>query len=481
MGKKFLMQGRVSAWLSAFGFQTSRQHVDISRSVGHPIHMYWILVLALIAAFPAFAADTSISRRSPVVEAVERVGPAVVNVSTEQVLEMNRGPFRTWQDPLFDQFFRDFFEPRRQRVTRSSLGSGVVIDKDGYILTNQHVLLRSARITVTLVDDRDFEATLVGSDADSDLAVLRVKSDRPLPVVPMGHSDDLMIGETVIAIGNPFGLSHSVTTGVISAVGRSIRAEDQVYYDLIQTDASINPGNSGGPLLNIRGELIGINTAIYQKAQGIGFAIPIDRARRIVTDLISYGEVQLAWVGVLLQEITPQLGAALQTSSEGVLVRGLEEDSPAEKAGVRPGDIITAMDGKPVRSFAEWDSRLRDHSTGSTIRLTLQRESTNLTVDVHTRRFPDDRADALTWRLLGLRLGERNPGLRVIAVRPGSPADKVGIVPGDSVTGLAGRPTDTLDAFRHGFIALRHAQQVLLSVQRGKRVYNVPLPLAAAF
>lgn len=440
--------------------------------------MTWIFAILLLLTSTAFAADPPVSRRSPVVEAVERVGPAVVNVSTEQVLERNRNPFPTWRDPLFDQFFRDFFEPRRERVRRSSLGSGVVIDKDGYILTNQHVLLRSARITVTFVDERDFEATLVGSDADSDLAVLQVHSDRPLPVVKMGRSDDLMIGETVIAIGNPFGLSHSVTTGVVSAVGRSIRSEDQIFYDLIQTDASINPGNSGGPLLNVRGELIGINSAIYQKAQGIGFAIPIDRARRIVSDLISYGEVQLAWVGVLLQDLTPELAHALHTSSAGVLVREIEEGSPAQLAGVRRGDILTALDGKPLRSFAEWQSRLRDHAPESTMRLTLERESTTLTVDVRARRFPDERADRVAWQRMGLRLAESRNGLKVAAVRPSSPAARVGIRPGDSIKALAGHPTKGLDDFRHGIFAVRDAQQVLLTVQRGNQVYHVPLPLA---
>jgi S1-C subfamily serine protease len=258
--------------------------------------MRHVIVLGCVAAFanPALAAlDTD--RRSAVVEAVERVSPAVVNVSTTQVIEQGSAPFPRFRDPFFDEFFRDFIEPRPQRFTRTSLGSGVIVRPDGHILTNQHVVLRASRITVTLADGREFEASLVGSDADSDLAVLKVDSTDPLPSVEMGTAGDLMIGEMVIAIGNPFGLSHTVTTGVVSATGRSLRSDEQVFQDLIQTDASINPGNSGGPLLNIRGAVIGVNTAIYQKAQGIGFAVPIDRARRVVDDLISYGAVRVDW------------------------------------------------------------------------------------------------------------------------------------------------------------------------------------------
>src|SRR5262249_42984734 len=185
--------------------------------------------------------------------------------------------------------------PPPRRFTRASLGSGVIVASDGTILTNEHVVLRASRIHVTLADEREFDAKLVGADADSDLAVLRVTAGKALPSVTLGSSADLMIGETVIAIGNPFGLAHSRTTGRVSAPGRSLTSEERPYADFLQTDASINPGNSGGPLLDIRGQVIGINTAIYGKAQGIGFAIPVDRARRVMHDLVSYGEVRRPW------------------------------------------------------------------------------------------------------------------------------------------------------------------------------------------
>jgi serine protease Do len=437
-----------------------------------------VAILAfLLVAGPAFAATPS--RRTPVVDAVERVGPAVVNVSTTQIVERQLAPSPMWQDPFFDQFFRDFFEPRRQRFTQSSLGSGILIRKDGYVLTNQHVVLRASKITITLADERDFEAHLVGSDADSDLAVLKLTTDGPLPAVEMGHSDDLMIGETVIAIGNPFGLSHTVTTGVVSAVGRSVRAQDQVFYDLIQTDASINPGNSGGPLLNIRGELIGINSAIYQNAQGIGFAIPIDRARRVVADLITYGEVQPGWVGISVQALTPDLARHFGSAGRtGVLVTAIESDSPAQSAGIQRGDLILSVDDRPVHSADEWESRLRDAPIGSTLHLSLQRDGRSRVVTVVARHFPSARADRLTWRLLGLRLAEHDGALRVAAVRRQSPADRVGIREGDVISALAGRPVHTMEEFRLRMVKNRHAQRVLVSVRRGPHLYQVPLPLA---
>ncbi|MBU4102142.1 MAG: trypsin-like peptidase domain-containing protein, partial [Proteobacteria bacterium] len=212
----------------------------------------------------------------------------VVNISSEFEVSKRINPFSGFGiDPFFDSFFKDFFDPgleRRQK--RTSLGSGVIIDgKRGFILTNSHVITKTGTITVTLKDEREFTANIVGADPDSDLAVLQITSKTPLPAIEMGSSEDIMIGETVIAIGNPFGFSNTVTTGVISAINRGISAEDRVFHDFIQIDASINPGNSGGPLLNINGELIGINTAIYAKAQGIGFAIPINKAKKLYLTL----------------------------------------------------------------------------------------------------------------------------------------------------------------------------------------------------
>jgi Do/DeqQ family serine protease len=435
-------------------------------------------VLTLRLAAPA-AIDPI--RRTPVVEAVQKVSPAVVNISTETIVARQTSPFPAFRDPLFEEFFHDFFEPRVERYKQTSLGSGVIIRPDGYILTNQHVVLRGSQIKVTLADDRDFKAQLIGADSDSDLAVLKVKADRQLPYVNMGDSDDLMIGETVIAIGNPFGLSHTVTTGVVSALGRSLKTGEQTYYDFVQTDASINPGNSGGPLLNLSGDLIGINTAIYQKAQGIGFAIPINRARRIVTDLISYGEVHVPWVGAIVQDLTPELAAQLGMKTQhryGVVVRSIESGSPAADAGITPGEVITAVDNRDVRSAEEYDQRIRDHAESSTIELTVTGASGTRRLTLHARRFPPERADALAWQLIGVRLTDARNGLRVDAVRPQSPAARIGVDVGDAIVALAGTSVRSLEDFRRRMIEVRSARGALVSIRRGAYVYQVNVPFA---
>jgi Do/DeqQ family serine protease len=414
------------------------------------------------------------SRRNRVVEAVERVSPAVVNISAQQVVE-EPAPFPTFRDPFFEEFFRDFFEPRR--YTRTSLGSGVIVRSDGYVVTNQHVILGSGRVRVALADEREFDAELVGADSDSDLAVLRVRSQNPLPAAPLGDSDTLMIGETVIAIGNPFGLSHTVTTGVVSAVGRALRTKDQTFYDFIQTDASINPGNSGGPLVNIDGEVIGINTAIYQKAQGIGFAIPVNRAKRIVHDLIAFGEVQIPWVGAVVQDLTQAELASSSGPRAGVLVRRVEPGSPAAESGIRPGDVIVAVDDRPVHSSDQYEQLLRDRGPGAEIELRIWRDGAKKATRVRARLFPLERADDLAWQLIGVRVREGRDGLAIVRVRSGSPADEIGVRPGDFLVGLAGASLDSVATFRKKIVQVRNSAAVLLSVRRWRRVYHVRVPL----
>jgi Do/DeqQ family serine protease len=438
-----------------------------------------------LAAAAGFAAAVLVgrtpgatSRETPVVLAVQKAAPAVVNVYTEKIVERTVDPFGTWRDPFFDEFFRDFFEPRKQRFRTSSLGSGVVIRPDGYVLTNQHVVQRASQIKIKLLDDREFDAELIGADSDSDLAVLKVKGNQELPYIEMGSSADLMIGETVIAIGNPFGLSNTVTVGVVSAQGRSLKSEQQTYYDFIQTDASINPGNSGGPLLNIDGELIGVNAAIYQKAQGIGFAIPIDRARRIVNDLISYGEVHVPWVGLFVQDITPSLARHFGVAAgRGVVVAMVEEDSPASKAGVERGDIIIGLAGAPVGSTEEYDQRLRNETENAAVRMDLVRAQKALGLTLQAEPFPSERADALAWKSLGIRVAEGRDGMRVTEVRRGSPAGRIGFQAGDEIVALGGRPVLKLERFRREVAASRASRSVLVSLRRGRLLYHVTVGL----
>ncbi len=435
-------------------------------------------VLAAPAAALARGAESDPVRRSLVVQAVEKASPAVVNISTEQVVEGRRSPFPFPQDPFFDEFFRDFTDPRPRRFTRSSLGSGVLVAADGTILTNAHVILRASRIHVTLADEREFDAKLVGADADADIAVLRVQAGQDLPFLPPPTAADvLLIGESVIAIGNPFGLSHTVTTGVVSAVGRSLQSEERLLTDFIQTDASINPGNSGGPLLNIKGELIGINTAIYGKAQGIGFAIPIERARRVMHDLVSYGEVRHVWIGLTVQDMTPALAQHFG-ARRGVVVAEVEPDSPAAAAGVARGDAILEVDGRAVHSREEFEQRVHDRAEGDRIRLTRLRDQRQNEVTLRAASFPTARADDLAWQRLGLTLGEDDDGVAVKRVRNGSPAARIGVERGDRILGIGGTPVSTLTEFRRRMIGLRGARSVLLSIGRGPYQYNVNVPLA---
>src|SRR6184192_3113882 len=436
-----------------------------------------IAALALPAVAAARGAESDPERRSLVVQAVEKASPAVVNVSTEQIVEQRGSPFPFPQDPFFEEFFRDFVDPRPRRFKTTSLGSGVIVAADGTIMTNVHVIERASRVRVTLNDQREFDATLVGADADADIAVLRVKAGGDLPHIPFGTSADLMIGETVIAIGNPFGLSHTVTTGVVSAVGRSLRSEERTYADFIQTDASINPGNSGGPLLDIRGELIGINTAIYGKAQGIGFAIPVDRARRVMRDLVSYGEVRRPWLGLVVQDLTPELAQHFGTT-KGVVVAEVEAESPAVSAGLTRGDVIVRVDGRDVHSREEFEQRVEAHGEGEHATLTLRRDGRDQDHEVALTPFPAAHADDLAWSLLGLGVAEKGDALEVRRVSPGSPAARIGVQTGDRLLGLAGAPLRSMGEFRRKIIELRGAREVLLSVGRGPYQYNVNVPLA---
>lgn len=420
------------------------------------------------------------TRRSPVVIAAQKASSAVVSILSVKPVERSRNPFGSFdRDPLFDDFFRDFFSPYNQRQTEQSLGSGVVIRPDGYILTNEHVILQSETVEIQLANNRKLGARLVGADSDSDLAVLKVEDGQKLPYIPLGSSHDLMIGETVIAIGSPFGLSHTVTTGVVSAVNRSLNTGERTYYDFIQTDASINPGNSGGPLVNIKGELIGINTAIYGKAQGIGFAIPISRAKRIVRDLINYGAVETPWVGLVVQTLTPELAVhfSLKEDQRGVLVRGVEPDSPAARAGIRRGEVILSLDGKSLRTAEEYLQRERERSSGDRLQLGVLQGNTEKTIRVKASRFPLLKADDLAWQLLGLTLGETRGGLEVRTIRPGSPAVQIGMQQGDVLLGVSGTSTPTVDVFRRKMIDVRLSQSILLSVGRGRRRYHVTVPL----
>ncbi len=432
-------------------------------------------------------------RRTPVVRVVEETTPAVVNISTDIYESRPAYPFfGPTRDPFFDQFFNRFFgPPARERFHRQSLGSGVLIDREGHILTNHHVILKASKIHVTLASGKEYEAGVVGSDPTSDLAVLKIDPAEPLHPVRLGTSSDLMIGETVVAIGNPFGLSHSVTTGVISALNRSIQSGELVYKDFIQTDASINPGNSGGPLLNIRAELIGINTAIYSEAQGIGFAIPVDRAKRIMDDLIHYGEVQPAWFGIEVQALNARLAKYLGYGGrDGVLVTEVYQGSPAARAGIRVQDILVKAGDTVLSSPREYARFLRRTTVNDEVTFQVFRKGKMLRVKAKGAALPEEMLDRFCRRALGIQvrdltnralLGAGIRGVEIAQVFRGTQAERIGLRPGDVVLKIDDRDVPDVKRFRKALSRLRGRSNVTLQVLRGRYLYYVTLELGVPF
>ena len=452
-----------------------------------PSRWFWVIFVFAVMGPPLAFADERYNRRTPLVRAVEKVSPAVVNIYTTEISRSARNPFRGFGNNLFDQFFKDFLPPTANQ--KRSLGSGVLINGEGFILTNEHVIAKAAKIHVVLSDKQEFDASVIGSDIKSDLAIIKINSGKLLPYIEMGRSDDLMVGEQVLAIGDPFGLRHTVTTGIISALNRNIRAgKNKVYSDFIQVDASINPGNSGGPLLNINGSLIGINTAIFQKAEGIGFAIPIDHARRIVDELIHYGKVRRGWLGVSVQELDTQLLRHFQLDwQKGVLVVGVADRSSAGKADLKRGDIIIAIDDYEVRDKSDFRGRMASYTVDSVIRFSILRDGKMIERKVRVTSIPKGYVKEFTRNWLGLQVQENSErfaranrlmaskGMVVMEVIPNSAAGKIGINPGDIIRQMNQKRVDSEEDYNKAVADMNNPDRILLLVQRGRQGYYVTL------
>ena len=355
------------------------------------------------------------SRRNAIVEAAERVGPAVVSISV-----MQTQVYRQTNPGLGADFWNYFFfGPREYRKQVHSLGSGIIINSEGYILTNEHVVSGAEQITVTLTSGEQYQANLIGSDESTDLAVLKIISDKTdYPFALLGDSDDLMTGEWAIAIGNPFGYllddtKPTVTVGVISAVNRDIKLEagqKQVYRNMIQTDAAINPGNSGGPLVNARGDVVGINTFIFSSSrgsEGVGFAIPINRAKAVISDLINTGEVVKAWVGMRLAKITPIVAQGLGLNvKNGLIVASVDEMSPAKNAGISQGDLVLKVNNEDVTKQSDWEEIVSYARVGQKMELLMLRGNDTLDVNIVPEELPIKKAPSYTDRF----------GLKVVAI-----------------------------------------------------------------
>lgn len=422
-----------------------------------------LIILTSLAGGQPAPAEPSSLRRTPVVEVVQRAGPAVVNISASS----RRTPFSrggSWSE-RFDQFFGS--RPRR-RSEAQSLGSGVIIDRSGLVLTNEHVIAGASDVTVVLADRRSFRAEVIGADPDFDIAVLQVEGAKELPTVEVGTSSDLMIGEPVVAIGNPFGLANTVTTGVVSALHRVLEAGERVYEDFVQTDAAINPGNSGGALLNIEGRLIGVNTAIHSEGRGIGFAIPIDKAQAIVQEVLRYGEVRPAFTGVLVDP----------SSRPGARVLSVFQPSPAWSAGLRPGDVIIDLGGQEVRDGRGFRQLARTLVPGRERKLGVRDDQGRTrTVVLRVADLDLDRAARIGARRLGLTTELRGRRFVITGVQPDSDAYAVGVRAGDLLIGLAGRRLRRESGLNALLAAIYDADQISAIIGRGGRAYSVTLVL----
>lgn len=419
-----------------------------------------------------------------VINVANTTGKAVVSISTERTTRIGvrryysfpfgESPFG--EDDFFRRFFEDFFGEFPEREYKQiGLGSGVIIDSEGYILTNEHVVGEADKITVTLPDGREFKGEVKGKDKRSDLAIVKINAHN-LPVAKLGNSDNLRIGEWVIAIGNPFGFAlqnpePTVTVGVISALHRSLSrslGRDRDYTDLIQTDAAINPGNSGGPLVNLKGEVMGINVAIFSTSggyQGIGFAIPINKAKRIISKLIEGKKVLYGWLGVTVQDLTEDLAKYFGLPDKnGVLVAKVLENSPAQKAGIKESDIIRKFDNKPINNTRELVSIVSQTEVGRKVNVVVIRDKKEINLDVEIGSRPENLEEltseaisANIWRgieaedltsenLRRYRIEEKR-GVVVINVEPNSPADEAGIMPGDVIVEINKEPVKNLSDY----------------------------------
>ncbi|HAR94780.1 MAG TPA: peptidase [Deltaproteobacteria bacterium] len=417
---------------------------------------------------------------------VKEVTPAVVNINTTTVVkgvDLNEKMVNPFKDFFGNDFFEKFFgdAPRREFKQRS-LGSGFIIDKEGHILTNNHVVEKASSIRVKLTDGKEYEAKVVGKDPKTDIALIKINAKNGLPVAVIGDSDKLEVGDWVLAIGNPFGLERTVTSGIVSAKGRVIGQGP--YDDFIQTDASINPGNSGGPLFNLRGEVVGISTAIVSGGQGIGFAIPINAAKLLLPQLKAKGRVVRGWLGVVIQKVTPELAKSFQIKeSEGALVSDVIEDSPASRADIRRGDVIVSFDGHKIKEMDQLPRMVAGTEIGRKARIGLVREGKYQDVDVIIGEMKDEKKETAeispeAEKNFGLVVQNINPdiarhlslkdrrGVIVTDIRPGSPAEEADLRPGDIIREINRRPIKNIEDFKEVMRRANTRDGVVMLVKR---------------
>ena len=428
-----------------------------------------------------------------IADIAEKNGPAVVNIDTVRMVE-TQNPFL--DDPIFGHFFGDQFKEYTRTIPQKGTGSGFIINQEGYIITNEHVVHKADKIKVTLSDGREFTGEVIGSDTTSDMAIVKIKADH-LPLVALGDSDKLRVGEIVVAIGNPYGLQQTVTMGVVSAKGRSIPTgiEGRVYKDFIQTDTAINPGNSGGPLLNTKGEVVGINTAIIPYAQGIGFAIPINIAKKNIDDLINLGKVRRSWLGVYIQEVTPEIAKQFNlTEAKGVLVGDVVKNSPAEEVGIKTGDIIKKVNNEEVNSPEELQDKIGNIEIGKKTNIEIVRNGETISFVVKIGEMPtveEEGSESPKEKVFSVQTGLKVEsvtteiakelglpwvkGLVITEVIPGSSADDMGLQPGDLVLEANRTEVSSIGEWEKVINKLEPGDTLLLLVFRNQHTYYVPI------
>jgi serine protease Do len=433
------------------------------------------------------AATKEIQALPDFVGLAKKSGPSVVNVSTTQVSKTAQGgpsPFGG-QDPM-SQFWERFFGgqlPRNAPQRRTGVGSGFIIDRDGTIVTNYHVVDNAQKVTVTLSDGKSYDAKVIGRDQKTDIAVIKIEAGRDLPAVTLGDSDRLEVGEWVMAIGNPFGLDHTVTSGIVSAKGRQIGAGP--YDNFIQTDASINPGNSGGPLINLRGEVVGINTAIFSQSGGnigIGFAIPTNSVKELLPQLKDKGRVVRGFIGTTVQKITPEIAESMSLKqARGALVAEVMKGGPAERAGLNTGDIIVEFDRKEVKDSNELPVLVARVAPGATVQVKIRRDGKEIVLPLTVGEMKENEIIAsvpegelgmsvqpITPELAQRMELDRAEGLVITSVQGGSAAEEAGLRAGDVITQINRRPVKTVADYTRELAAGDKDKSVLFLVRRGQ-------------
>lgn len=445
-----------------------------------------LLAFLVLAGGPADAQDPYTG--NPVAKIAREQSGAVVNIDVEGTVQRS-SPFG--DDPIFRHFFGEQFRDFSRSVPMKGRGSGFLVSKDGHILTNNHVVERADKITVTFPDGETRQAKILGKDPTFDLAVLKIEGTN-YPFLELGDSDKTEVGEWVVAIGNPYGLEHSVTVGVISAKNRSVHAQDVDFDGFLQTDAAINPGNSGGPLIALDGKVVGINTAIIPFAQGIGFAVPINMARQVMDDLIKFGEVKRGWLGVYIQPLTKDFAEAYGIKGEqGAVVGDVIQDSPADKAGIKRGDVLLSVNGEKVKNPQEFVTKIRQKLAGDTVVLELVRQKRTMKIDVVLGEVPGSQGDFKQsdtdgTRLLeglGLRVGpvteeiqkelqlKNRDGIAVLSVENGSIAQRAGMRVKDILLEVNGERITNVQSLDKIVAAKENAPTVLLVWRAGRTFF----------